>query len=119
MIDRIRLPTDATIADVIPTLQNPEEYLRVVLDNMFRCKQERDSPLVRIGITGTGQVPYHRVSFTGANGDEELFGAFDGRHPFKEGNTLERSWSSATLTIEEVQELLGQQRGWRGPQARR
>lgn len=81
------LASDATIADVVPTLQNPEEYLRVVLQNMFDCNQKHSRVLVRIGITGTGQVPYHKVSFIDPDGLENVYAAYDGKHPFKDAGT--------------------------------
>ena len=51
-----QLRPDATIADVVQTLLEPEEYVRVVLGNMHACRQRHKNALVRIGITGQGKL---------------------------------------------------------------
>lgn len=106
-----KLAPDATIADVLPTLQKPEQYVRVVLANMSACKRIHGNGLVRIGVTGLGQVPYHKISYV-ADGEEVLFDAFDGKHRFDGVEVGTSRWSTATMTFEAVQSLLGDIRGF-------
>jgi hypothetical protein len=111
-----QLKPDATIADVAQTLLEPEEYVRVVLGNMHACKQKHKDAIVRIGITGQGKVPSHKVTYRD-NGDEKLFGAYDGRNPFTDVQIHTDTWSSNFMTYQEVQNLLGSLRGWKGGKA--
>lgn len=53
---RTVIPNNALIEDVLPTLSNPEEYVRVVLDNLYKCEREHTSCTVRIGVTGEGKA---------------------------------------------------------------
>jgi hypothetical protein len=56
------LSPHVTLADVVSTLDQPEEYVRCVLGNMHACKKEQDGDVaVTIGITGEGKVPFYRV----------------------------------------------------------
>lgn len=107
-----KLAPDATIADVVTTLQKPEEYVRVVLANMSACKRIHGNAMVKIGITGLGQVPYHKISYVAPGGDEELFDAFDGKHRFEGVEVGTARWSTATMSFEEVQTLLADIRGY-------
>jgi len=52
---------DATIADVVGTLNKPLEYVRRVLERMWECKRQFGIALVRIGVTGEGRTPNYRV----------------------------------------------------------
>ena len=54
----IRIADDATIADVVATLEEPEPYVRGVLENLYECKREWGAATVRIGITGEGKIPH-------------------------------------------------------------
>ncbi len=108
-----QLEPDATIADLVTTLQEPEEYVRVVLGNMHACKQKHKDAIVRIGITGQGRMPFHKITYV-ENGSEKLFGAFDGRNAFTDVQIHTDTWSSKSMTYLEVQNLLGSLRGWKG-----
>jgi hypothetical protein len=108
------LPKDATIADVLETLSNPEEYVRVVLGHLSACRREHSNASVRIGITGTGQEPSHMVVYHDANGDEVTLCAFGGRLPFTEVSLHVDTWSTVAMTFEHVQKLLGEIRGFGG-----
>ena len=68
-----KLSSDITIADVLCTLQKPEEYLRVILAHLSECRMRHGSASVRLGTTGTGKLPYHKVAYTDAGGTEQLF----------------------------------------------
>lgn len=70
---------NVTIVDVVPTLTNPKEYVRAIVSTMSPCHQKHGNASVRIGITGEGKMPSHKVSFVGTDGKDELFGAYS-RH---------------------------------------
>ena len=55
------LADDVTIADVLPTLHDPENYLRNVLENLMAYRRKHGHSQVRIGITGYGVAPDHPV----------------------------------------------------------
>jgi hypothetical protein len=105
------LEEDATIADVLPTLTNKEEYVRVVFGNMAECKRRFGNASVRIGIAGDGKAPYHRVSYRNSADVEIPFGAFVGKNPFKnEARVHDDTWSSVSVTMAEIQALMGELR---------
>ena len=55
------LPPSATIVDVVQGLDDPEEYVRGVLENLLACRRETEGPVqVRIGIKGRGKWPLMR-----------------------------------------------------------
>jgi hypothetical protein len=107
------LKKDAIIGDVIPTLSNAEEYVRIVLGNLSACKKAHGNASVRIGITGQGKIPSHKVEYRDRLGELVLFGAFDQDRPFTDVGIQEHTWSTATLTFAEVQQLLGDIRNFR------
>lgn len=101
---------DATIEDILDKLDNPEEYVRIVLSNLSSCRKAHGNASVQIGITGEGKPPTHRVTYTDVNGEEETFGAFDGDSPLEGVSLQAQVWSSTSITFKEVQMLLGQLR---------
>jgi len=110
-----KLPPNTTIKNVQHTLQKPEEYVRIVLSHLMDCKREKQAaPLVRIGVTGVGKVPYHKVIYKSDEGLEVLFGAYDGEHkfsgPIQDGDT----WSTVAMTIADVRSALGEIRSLKG-----
>jgi hypothetical protein len=54
---------EATIADIVGTLNKPEDYVRCVLEHLWACKREHGSASVRIGVTGEGRAPNYRVEY--------------------------------------------------------
>jgi hypothetical protein len=107
------LKKDATIASVLPTLAKPEEYICAVLGNLSRCRKIQGNAHVRIGITGKGMFPSHKVLYTDATGNELMYGAFDQDRPFTEVKIHENTWSTASMTFGEVQSLLGEIRAYK------
>jgi hypothetical protein len=106
--------SDATIIDVLPTLSEPVEYVRAVVGTMSACQEKNGNARVHIGITGEGKMPYHKIVFIDHHGSEQVYGAFSGGHPFKDIKIHENTWSSGSMTLEEVRGLLGRLRGWKG-----
>ena len=110
-----QLPPDATIADSLPEVGR-EEFVRQIVGNMAKCQRLHGAARVRIGVTGAGAAPYHRVSyFDGERGVETPFGAFIGSAPFKNLTKVHEtaSWSTSFSTLPEIQALLGELRNFK------
>ena len=109
------LPADSTIKTVLGSLEKPETYVCTVLENIHACRKAAgtDHVQVRIGIMGTGKLPNHRIDFVDADGAKQCFGAFDGKHPFKDVDIQEATWSNASMTYGEVRQMLGDMRGFK------
>jgi hypothetical protein len=105
------LRSDVTIRDVLSTLTDKEEYARTVLEHLMACqsKHGRGNAFVRIGITGTGQFPSHKVTYDDPQGVEAVFDAYADRTRFTE-NLQVHTWSTARMSVEEVRALLGEMR---------
>ena len=104
---RSNIPADAVLDDVLPTLNDPQEYVRVVLDNLYKCEREHDTCTVRIGITGEGKAPYYRIDYKSSDGSTGLFGSFAGKIAGQGIETHDETWSSRSMTKEEVATVLG------------
>ena len=76
------------------------------------CSRQHGNAYVRIGITGLGTYPSHKVIYTDSKGDEILFEAYAERTPFTENIGI-HNWSSARMSVEEVKVLLGEIRGFK------
>jgi hypothetical protein len=110
-----QLPPDATIADSLPAT-GKEEFVRQIVGNMAKCQRLHGATRVRIGVTGAGAAPYHRVSyFDGERGVETAYGAFIGAAPFKNLTKVhdDASWSTSFSTLPEIQALLGELRNFK------
>jgi hypothetical protein len=126
---RTPVPSDATIADVLSTLEKPEEYVRGVLKNLYACASREGNATVCICITGGGTTPHYRIDFSPElPSGEQLhgtFGAFDGTNhkPItsieettageRENVPLAEHWSTRSMTINDVRSLLRQIRGFK------
>jgi hypothetical protein len=103
------LAPDATIADVVADLVGPEGYVRKVLELMYRFKEAK--PLVRIGISGKRPYPRYRIVSSSPDAPERVLGAFNDNGtavPTSESNR--ESWSTGTMDMEGVKQLLGRVR---------
>lgn len=124
----------SSLSDAMPTLADKEEYLRRMLDNMYKYKKEHGSAAVRIGVTGTGRAPNYRIEPDdyGKKLDEQLeeidylkwlnverhkyYTAFNGLshrrmnlriHDFRDLN-----WTIKAMELKDVAKLLGELRGY-------
>ncbi|MER9937122.1 hypothetical protein [Mesorhizobium sp. M0088] len=61
---RVKLPENATVLDVVRTLDEPRKYVLGVFNNMHDYKRRHGSVYVRIGITGRGMMPNYRLEPT-------------------------------------------------------
>lgn len=111
------IPQDATLEDVLPTLTSPEGYIRGVFGHLQACKSKHGNASVRIGTGGRRQIPSYRVVFKfGPDESETVFGAFYGENhsAFKTVDASSATWSTAAMSYEDVQNLFGKIRGWKG-----
>ena len=108
------MDNNSKIEDVLPTMHDPEEFLRCVLITMDECEREhgKGKARVRIGITGTGQYPNHKVAYIDTDGIERDYGAFYGTNPFRDVSLGVEKWSHTTDpdTREDVRRHLGEVR---------
>lgn len=115
------LAREATLGDVAYTLTKPERYVRRALANMHIAERDHGDLVLRIGVTGSGQIPHYRLDTREVRRifDTESIAylavqAFNGRNhePLvtegEEADILrEEHWSTASMTREEVANLLG------------
>jgi hypothetical protein len=111
---------DACIEDAFPTLPNPEEYVRGILESSVSEKFNRDEAVVRIGTSGKGVQPHYSIeegegshTCTLPNGmtmrGYRHRAVFHGRShkPILEDEFKGKSWSSSTATYADVHSILG------------
>jgi len=136
---RASIGKDATLTVILGRLRDPDAYLCGVLNNMILCKREYGSAVVRIGTLGEGRAPHYRVepseSFIEA-AEREIFAStpeegareaartvhayFTAYHGVSHkklkwgfGELRDYSWSSRSMNIDKVQELIGKVRGYK------
>ena len=107
------LAKDATIKTVVPTLLKPEEYVRVVIGHMSACRLKHKNAFVRIGITGQGKIPSHKVVYDDLTACEILYKAYGEETEFTDTEIHISTWSSARMAYDEVSRLLGEMRGYK------
>lgn len=115
------LADDVTLADIAGDLTKPESYVRSALENMYAAEKDSGALVIRIGRTGSGQIPHYRFD---KMSEYEIFDeksiilsprhSFNGRNhkPLvtegEEGDILrDEHWSRGTMTREELVQLLG------------
>ena len=57
------LQADATITDLLNSLNKRRDYVHGVFTNMWKCKREYGSASVRIGVSGAGRSPNYRIEY--------------------------------------------------------
>ena len=63
------LKSDATLSDVIDTLDRPKHYVGGVLKNLQKCAAIHGNAEVTIGTSGTGKRPYYRTAYKTAGAE--------------------------------------------------
>ena len=99
------LARDATVASVLPTIDKPEDYLRVVIGRLNACSRAHGNARVCIGVTGTGVDPSYMIFHIGADRAEHVVGRFDRYNAFSDVGMSPEAWSTASMTYDEVKEL--------------
>jgi hypothetical protein len=126
MLDSDLNPHTSSLRDVVQTLDRPDHYLRGVLGNMILCRKEHSSANVRIGTTGRGIAPHYRIEpddltltewFDDATDLSAFFRAYHGRSHkllgWSQGELKHDSWSRSSMSFDEVQQLIGELRGFK------
>lgn len=109
-----KIAPDATIADILSTLDKPEEYLRGIVGNLNECQRTYGDAWVRIGITGRGIVPHYRVEMPAEAAGTPVpwpWKVFNGRNHktlVDEDLLRDEHWSKRSMTLEETRKLLGE-----------
>jgi len=116
---------DSRIEDVLPTLKDPEEYVRGILASFIHGQFSQDEAIIRIGVSGGGIAPHYCIEqgretvklggqmhplLEGKEIEAHLRrAAFDGRthKPILEDQPKGMGWSSEAMTFAEVQAILG------------
>jgi hypothetical protein len=116
----IDLPENATLRTVASELT--EEYVRRVLDRMWKNERIGDGMLVSIGLAHQGGFPdYHfHAFFDPEDPDQGTFcGAYSGKthREIQFERAMRRPWSAAYMTLKEVSVLMGEFRKARKGQA--
>lgn len=119
-----QMPSDATIATLVDRLSNPEEYVRRIFATMRECRYDQ----VRIGIYSNPAHPDYIFDEFFKDDDDPLPGqavpmdAYNGRtHRQTSFNKFDnwKQWSRAGMSQKEIQQLLGNIRGFTVKPAKR
>ncbi|MEI7803744.1 MAG: hypothetical protein WCI56_00300 [Hyphomicrobiales bacterium] len=112
---------DARIEDILPTLSDPEEYVRGIVGSFISEGFSDDEAVIRIGVSGTGVAPHYCIeqgSTTSTIPNIGKIKAYEHRaifhgkshRPILEDDSKGISWSSAAMSFAEVQAILGRLR---------
>ena len=113
------LPADATLETVWNKLTHPRQYVAGVRQKMVLCQRQEGNSYVRIGITGSGQKPCYRIFARGNDGHETIVGSYwDTHEPLSREDAVNSNWSDAALSLEQLDALLRERTGYRGPAPR-
>src|SRR5208337_362952 len=103
---------DSRIVDVIHTLADPVEYVRGIVGSFVEYQFDRDTSVVRIGISGRGIIPNYSIE-TPCEPDsaDRLKITVSKRHVFNgrshkeilDDSSIGESWSSEGMKFSEVQ----------------
>lgn len=108
----MKLSKNATLRDVRALLANPEDFVRKAFGVIRTAWKEDNGVTLRLGITGTGQFPNYRIESSGGIPILALDGA--NHQPWPDGEQFDGvgTWSSTTMSKNEVEELLGEIRNF-------
>jgi hypothetical protein len=110
------LPKDATVETVWPTLTHQRDYVGGILHKMRQCLREHGNAYVSIGITGSGQKPYYRITFQVPSYEvPQIFGSYyDNHDPLEIAFADTSNWSLASLSYDSLLDLFARKTGYRG-----
>ena len=113
-----KLARDATIADIVSHLDQPEDYVRGVLMSMTACNKKHRKAYVSIGTAGGGKFPHYRVGpmthmdhLMNGGSTADYFTVFNGRNhdrmeDWGHDELKAGHWSVGQMTYREVLDLL-------------
>jgi len=113
------LSQDATLRDVLASLDKPESFVRQALGVMHDATKEHGLVVMRLGITGKGSAPNYRLE-NAETGDPimALDGANHKRWRDGENFSAAPNWSTAVMSKDAVASLLGEIRGYSPPKSK-
>lgn len=109
----MNLPKNATLRDLLSTLDHPDAFISKAFGVINHATKEHGVVVMRLGITGTGKAPNYRIE--SANG--EPIRAFNGANhePWPDGESFtgRDTWSDETMSKADVEALLGEIRNFK------
>jgi hypothetical protein len=111
------LPNNSTIETVWFKLTHQREYIAGVVDKMRLCMRNHQNASVAIGITGSGQKPYYRITYKAhGTGTTTIFGSFyDNHEPLESAFATSSNWSTETMNYGELLAFFRIKTGYAGP----
>lgn len=117
----VSMAADSTIADAVPMLANPVEYVRRVLEKLERCRRIHGNAQVRIGVRGRVECPNYLIEYlrhdaksghTSVHADAAYSGS---THRELAPKHIEQAtnWSPEEMNITAVSALIGRLRNVR------
>lgn len=108
------LPHDAILADLVDeTLANPENTVADIFGTMHACHRQYGNAFLRIGVTGTGVAPYHKI-FYETDGEERLYKTYYGSGRNDDSyQPAADAWSTRAMSYDDVRVLLTKLRGFK------
>jgi hypothetical protein len=109
------LPPDSTVITVWHSLVHQKSYVSGALHKMRHCNAAHGNSLIRIGILGSGQKPYYRITFLTSCGQEQIFGSFyDNHEPLENGFAETGNWSISTIAFDDLLTFYADAIGYKG-----
>lgn len=123
---QVAIAGDATIADVVPGLDKPVEYVRRVLEKLEHCRRVHGDAQVRIGVRSRAECPNYLIEYPHTDPKTQQTtvrpaAAFSGStHRELAPRHIEdvKSWSPEEMNITGVAALIGRLRNPRAAASR-
>ncbi|BAV52176.1 hypothetical protein MLTONO_7274 [Mesorhizobium loti] len=120
------IAADATIADMVETLDKPVEYVRRVLEKLERCRRAHGDAQVRVGVRGRAEAPNYLIEYVREDKKtQERVTCQDAAYSGSTHRELAphhiaeaRNWSPEEMNITAVSALIGRLRNPRAPSSR-
>ncbi|MDP3898536.1 MAG: hypothetical protein Q8Q62_17840 [Mesorhizobium sp.] len=112
------IPEDSTIADAVPNLDKPVEYVRRVLEKLERCKRAHGDAQVRMGVRGRVECPNYLIEYAVENAktgtrtikSDAAYSGSTHRELAPKHIEETRNWSPEEMNITAVSALIGRLR---------
>lgn len=117
------IAADATIADMIETLDKPVEYVRRVLEKLERCKRTHGDAQVRVGVRGRAEAPNYLIEYVREDAktrertthQDAAYSGSTHRELAPHHIEAAANWSPEEMNITAVSALIGRLRNPRAP----
>jgi hypothetical protein len=108
------LDIDATIDDLVDSLDDPEDYVRRALDNLRAEVRKEPNSRLTIGITGYGVYPNYRIDTPvelkkldmQSMSPSKIFSGRTHQEIVDPSGVRDERWSAASTSLVELQALL-------------